>query len=86
MIVGPTGAGKTTLMNLFIRYYDPRQGRILLDGQDTTEITLASLRENIAVVHQDPLLFVGTIMDNIRYGRLDATDEEVRAAAGGEHR
>jgi ABC-type multidrug transport system fused ATPase/permease subunit len=80
-IVGPTGAGKTTLMNLLIRYYDPREGQILLDGQDTSDLTLTTLRHNIAVVHQDPLLFQGSIIENIRYGRLDATDEEVRAAA-----
>ncbi len=80
-IVGPTGAGKTTLVNLIARFYDPTSGRILVDGRDLRSVTLASLRTNLGVVLQDPFLFSGTIMENIRYGRLDATDRDVRAAA-----
>jgi ATP-binding cassette subfamily B protein len=80
-LVGPTGAGKTTLMSLLPRFYDAAGGRILLDGTDIRDITLDSLRANISLVPQDPALFSGTIKDNIRYGRLDATDEEIIAAA-----
>lgn len=80
-IVGPTGAGKTTLVNLLARFYDPTVGRVLVGGHDLRAVTLASLRRNLGVVLQDPFLFAGTIADNIRYGRLDATDDEVRAAA-----
>ena len=71
---GQTGAGKSTLMSLLIRFYDPQDGRILIDGVDIRDLKLKSLREQISVVLQDPLLFSGTIADNIRYGRLDATD------------
>lgn len=80
-IVGPTGAGKTTLISLIPRFYSQQQGRILLDGHDTRDLTLRSLREQVSLVLQEPLLFSGTIADNIRYGRLDATMEEVVAAA-----
>jgi ABC-type multidrug transport system ATPase subunit len=80
-IVGPTGAGKTTLVSLLIRFYDPQQGTIRLDGIDTRRLTLESLRSQVAVVLQEPLLFSGTIAENIRYGRLDATTEELEAAA-----
>ena len=80
-IVGPTGAGKTTLISLLPRFYDPTHGRILLDGNDTRGLTLASLRDQISMVQQEPLLFSGTIADNIRYGRLDASDDEVMEAA-----
>jgi ATP-binding cassette, subfamily B, bacterial len=80
-IVGPTGAGKTTLMSLIPRFYDRQQGRILLDGTDTKRLTLKSLRAQISVVLQEPLLFSGTIAENIRYGRLDATPEEIIEAA-----
>ena len=82
-VVGHTGAGKSTLMSLLIRFYDPQRGRIELDGVDIRDITLRSLREQISVVLQEPLLFSGTIEDNIRYGRLDATSEEVAGAARG---
>ena len=80
-IVGPTGAGKTTLISLLIRFYDPAAGRITIDGVDIRQLKLASLREQIAVVLQEPLLFTGTIAENIRYGNLDATPEEIIAAA-----
>lgn len=80
-VVGPTGAGKTTLMSLIPRFYDPSQGRILLDGVDIREVTLASLRDQISLVPQEPILFAGTIADNIRYGRLDATMDEIIQAA-----
>ena len=71
-IVGPTGAGKTTLASLLIRFYDPQQGEIRIDGVDIRRLTLASLRSQISVVLQEPLLFSGTIAENILYGRLDA--------------
>jgi ATP-binding cassette subfamily B protein len=80
-IVGHTGAGKSTLMSLLIRFYDPKAGRIEIDGVDLRDLKLASLREQISVVLQEPLLFSGTIEENIRYGKLDATMEEVIAAA-----
>jgi ATP-binding cassette, subfamily B, bacterial len=80
-IVGHTGAGKSTLMSLLIRFYDPKAGRIEIDGVDLRDLKLASLREQISVVLQEPLLFSGTIEENIRYGKLDATKEEVVAAA-----
>jgi ATP-binding cassette, subfamily B, bacterial len=80
-IVGQTGSGKSTLASLMIRFYDPQQGRILIDGIDIRDCTLASLREQIALVLQEPLLLSGTIDSNIRYGRLDATEEQVVAAA-----
>jgi ABC-type multidrug transport system fused ATPase/permease subunit len=80
-IVGPTGAGKTTLISLIPRFYEPSGGRILLDGSDIRHVTLASLRHQVSIVLQEPLLFAGSIADNIRYGRLDATDEEVIDAA-----
>jgi ATP-binding cassette subfamily B protein len=80
-IVGPTGAGKTTLMSLLVRFYDPREGRIFLDGVDVRKLSLRSLRAQISVVLQEPLLFSGTAAENIRYGRLDAPMEEVVEAA-----
>jgi ABC-type multidrug transport system fused ATPase/permease subunit len=80
-LVGHTGAGKSTLMSLLVRFYDPQSGRILLDGVDLRDLTLASLRDQISVVLQEPLLFSGTIEDNIGYGRLDASSEEIRDAA-----
>ncbi|MFY0760698.1 ABC transporter ATP-binding protein [Metabacillus dongyingensis] len=80
-IVGPTGAGKTTMINLLSRFYDPDDGKILIDGTESTKIRRSSMREHMAFVLQDPFLFTGTIMENIRYGRLDATDEEVMQAA-----
>jgi ABC-type multidrug transport system fused ATPase/permease subunit len=80
-IVGPTGAGKTTLASLLVRFYDPADGSISIDGVDIRRLTLACLREQISLVLQEPLLFGGTISDNIRYGRLDATRDEIVAAA-----
>jgi ATP-binding cassette, subfamily B, bacterial MsbA len=80
-LVGPSGAGKTTLMNLIPRFYDPTSGRIRIDGIDIRTITQSSLRSQIALVPQDVHLFGTSILDNIRYGRLDATDEQVAEAA-----
>jgi ATP-binding cassette subfamily B protein len=80
-IVGPTGAGKTTLVNLVMRFYELASGRILLDGIDTTDLARAELRSQVGMVLQDAWLFEGTIRENIRYGRLDATDDEVIEAA-----
>ena len=80
-ICGPTGAGKTTLISLLPRFYDPKSGRILLDGMDTRRITLKSLRDQISIVLQEPLLFSASIAENIRYGRLDATIDEIITAA-----
>ncbi|WP_434965301.1 ABC transporter ATP-binding protein [Brevibacterium casei] len=80
-IVGPTGAGKTTLVNLVMRFYELTGGTIFLDGVDIRELTRADLRSHVGMVLQDAWLFEGTIRDNIRYGRLDATDEEVVEAA-----
>lgn len=80
-LVGPTGAGKTTITNLISRFYDPDQGVITIDGYDITKTTRHILREKIGFVLQDPYLFNGSIKDNIRYGRLDATDGEVIEAA-----
>lgn len=80
-IVGPTGAGKTTLVTLLPRFYEPQHGRILLDERDIKDITLQSLRDQFSIVLQEPLLFSGTIEENIRYGRLDASQEDIIAAA-----
>lgn len=80
-LVGPTGAGKTTIVNLISRFYDVIDGRVLLDGQDVRDVTLKSLRENMGIMTQDNFLFSETVRENIRYGRLDATDEEIEAAA-----
>src|SRR5262249_32385230 len=80
-IVGPTGAGKSTLVSLLPRFYDPKFGRIQVDGTDIRELTLKSLRQQISIVLQEPLLFSGTIAENIRYGRLDAKYADIVAAA-----
>ncbi|MCI8541998.1 ABC transporter ATP-binding protein [Acetatifactor aquisgranensis] len=84
-IVGPTGAGKTTMVKLLMRFYDVNSGAIRVDGQDVRNFNRSQLRENFGMVLQDTWLFHGTIMENIRYGRLDATDEEVIAAAKAAH-
>jgi ATP-binding cassette subfamily B protein len=80
-VVGPTGAGKSTLLNLIPRFYDPQRGRVRLDGRDVRDVTLASLRNQVSVVHQEPLLFTSSLRENIRYGRLEAGDSEVERAA-----
>ena len=84
-IVGPTGAGKTTMVKLLMRFYDVDSGSIQVDGHDVQNFNRSELRENFGMVLQDTWLFHGTIMENIRYGRLDATDEEVIAAAKAAH-
>ena len=80
-LVGETGAGKTTIVNLISRFYDVTGGRVLVDGEDIREVTLHSLRSQMSVMQQDSFTFSGTIMENIRYGRLTASDDEVMAAA-----
>jgi ATP-binding cassette subfamily B protein/subfamily B ATP-binding cassette protein MsbA len=80
-LVGPTGAGKTTLVNLIGRFYEAEEGAVQIDGRDVREVTRASLRSQMGIVLQDTFLFSGSIMDNIRYGRLDASDEDVIEAA-----
>ncbi|HZV77312.1 MAG TPA: ABC transporter ATP-binding protein [Candidatus Babeliales bacterium] len=80
-LVGPSGAGKTTIANLVPRFYHPQEGKVLLDGIDISGVRLSDLRAAIAIVPQDVQLFRGSILQNIRYGRIDATDDEVRAAA-----
>ncbi len=80
-LVGPTGAGKTTVINLMTRFYDVKSGAVKIDGVDVRHIKLHSLRRKVGVLMQDPFLFKGTVMENIRYGRPDATDEECVAAA-----
>lgn len=80
-LVGHTGSGKTTIANLISRFYDPTSGKVLVDGYDLKEVSLGSLRKHISIVLQDTFIFSGTIFDNIRFGRPDATDDEVKAAA-----
>lgn len=80
-LVGPTGAGKTTLVSLIPRFYEATQGSVMIDGFDVRDVTQFSLRSQMGMVTQDPFLFSGTVLDNIRYGRLDASDEDVYAAA-----
>jgi ATP-binding cassette subfamily B multidrug efflux pump len=80
-LVGPTGAGKSSVINLLARFYEPQGGQVLVDGHDITKVTQRSWRSQLGIVLQDTFLFTGTIRDNIRYGRPDATDEEVEAAA-----
>ncbi|MFS0837972.1 ABC transporter ATP-binding protein [Paenibacillus sp. 1P03SA] len=84
-LVGHTGSGKSTIINLLCRFYDPTQGSVRIDGTDIRDVTLQSLRSQIGIVLQDTFIFSGTIRDNIRFGRLDATDEEVEAAAQAVH-
>lgn len=80
-LVGPTGAGKSTIVNLISRFYNVNQGRVLIDGQDIAKVTLHSLRSQMGIMLQDSFIFSGTIEDNIRYGKLDATTEEIRKAS-----
>jgi ATP-binding cassette subfamily B protein len=80
-LVGPTGAGKSTMASLLARFYEPTDGQVLVDGHDTRFVTMRSLRRNLGIVLQDTFLFSGTVKENIRYGRPEATDEEVAAAA-----
>lgn len=81
-LVGPTGAGKTTIISMLTRFYDVRQGSVSIDDVDVRDVSLYSLRSEVGVLMQDPFIFKGTVMDNIRYGRWDATDEECMEAAG----
>ena len=80
-LVGPTGAGKSTIVNLISRFYNLTEGNVLIDGKDISQVTLCSLREQMGIMLQDSFIFSGTLIDNIRYGRLNATDEEVIQAA-----
>ena len=80
-LVGPSGGGKSTLCHLIPRFYEADSGEILIDGQNIRTLTLASLRANVGIVQQDVWLFAGTVMENIRYGRITATDDEVVEAA-----
>lgn len=80
-LVGPTGSGKSTIVNLISRFYNVTEGKLLIDGVDINDITLKSLRSQMGIMLQDSFIFTGTIADNIRYGKLDATDEDIRAAA-----
>ncbi len=80
-LVGPSGAGKSTLLDLVLRFYDPQSGRVLLDGVDVRQLTPEALRSHIAIVSQQPALFTGSVLDNIRFGRPDASLDEARAAA-----
>ena len=84
-LVGPTGAGKTTIVNLISRFYDIQEGDLFIDGYNVKDVTIESLRRQMGVMTQDNFLFSGTVKDNIRYGKLDATDEEVIAAAKAVH-
>src|SRR5262249_46660863 len=84
-LVGLTGAGKTTLVSLIPRFYNATEGRVLVDDVDVRQYRVRSLRDRIAIVLQDPVLFQGTIADNLRYGRLDATREEIESAARAAH-
>ncbi|KAI5284268.1 Iron-sulfur clusters transporter atm1, mitochondrial, partial [Ascosphaera atra] len=84
-VVGPSGCGKSTILRLLFRFYDTQSGRILIDGQDIKELSLESLRRSIGVVPQDTPLFNNTIESNLRYGRIDASDEEVKDAARRAH-
>lgn len=80
-LVGPTGAGKSTIVNLISRFYDVRSGRVLIDGEDISKVTLSSLRSKMGIMMQDSFIFSGTIADNIQYGKLDATLEEIEKAS-----
>ena len=80
-LIGPSGGGKTTMSQLLMRFYDVNSGAVLVDGNDVRDLTQASLRQNIGMIQQDVYMFAGTVRENIRYGRPDATDEEIIQAA-----
>jgi len=80
-LVGPTGAGKTTIVNLISRFYDVQEGNVYIDGYNVKDVSIESLRKQMGIMTQDNFLFSGTVKDNIRYGKLDATDEEIIEAA-----
>ncbi len=84
-LVGPSGAGKSTVFQLLLRFYDPKQGAIRVDGVDVKSAALSALREHFALVSQEPVIFSGSVAENVRYGNLNATDEEVRAACDAAH-
>jgi ABC-type multidrug transport system fused ATPase/permease subunit len=84
-LVGPSGAGKTTLVSLIPRFYEPSSGRVLVDNLDVTRIRLTDLRNQVAIVQQDAVVMAGTVFDNLRYGRLDATLDDVQEAAIAAH-
>lgn len=84
-MVGPTGAGKTTIVSLISRFYDVQQGNVRIDGYDVSKVSIESLRAQMGIMTQDNFLFSGTIKDNIRYGKLDASDEEIIRAAKAVH-
>ncbi|MBO6196481.1 MAG: ATP-binding cassette domain-containing protein, partial [Butyrivibrio sp.] len=84
-LVGPTGAGKTTIVSLISRFYNTKSGRVLVDGYDISKVTIQSLRNQLGIMTQDNYLFSGTIRDNIKYGRPDATDEEMLAVSKAVH-
>ena len=84
-LVGPTGAGKTTIVNLISRFYDVQDGTVSIDGYDVKKVSIQSLRRQMGIMTQDNFLFSGTVKDNIRYGKLDATDEEIISAAKAVH-
>jgi len=79
-LVGPSGAGKTTVYQLLLRFYDPQSGRVLIDGIDVRDADPRAVRQRIAVVPQDPVIFAANVWENVRYGRPHATDDEVRDA------
>ena len=85
-LVGKTGAGKSTLVKLVSRFHDPTSGRVLVDGYDLRQVTQHSLRSQMGIVLQDPFLFSGSVAENIRFGRLEATDAEVSGCRGGSRR
>ena len=84
-IVGPSGAGKSTLVSLLVRAIDPTSGTVTLDGRALPTLNLEKLRSNVSILHQEAVLFAGTIRENIRFGRFDATDEEIEQAARAAH-
>src|SRR4029453_18640472 len=80
-LVGATGSGKTSIISLLARFYEPQHGRITIDGVELRDTTIDSLHQQLGIVTQDNFLFTGTVMDNLKFGRTEATDDEVRASA-----